>query len=329
MFPESVAYGGPVHRVTAVILAFHRRDAVAEVLGRLDELDAVDEVVVVDNGGDDDTEELVRSWGGKARLVVPGDNIGIAGRNLGAREASGDLVVFLDDDSYPLPGAVEALAELFDRLPRLAVAGGFVRDVNAAKEVVVDTQVGSFDWWLRGGAKGDAPPEGFPSFFFPEGACMVRRQAFLDVGGFFEPFFFGSTEVDLTTRLLGVGWDVRYLPTASFDHMKVPAGRASFHDVLQLRIRNQLWYFWMHFPWGLALRRMATYAVFDLLNAVHRKVVPSWWRGIAQAWHERETIRGFRAPLPRDVLRRAEGRRFRMHVELVLTRLGERARGRR
>lgn len=328
MFPQSVAYGEPVYRVTAVLLAFNRRDAVAEVLGRLDELAAVDEVIVVDNG-EDGTDELVRSWGGKVRLVDPGGNVGIAGRNLGAREATGDLIVFLDDDSYPLPGAVEALRELFDRMPKLAVAGGFVRDVDAAKKVVVDTQVGSFDWWLRGGEKGDAPSHGFPAFFFPEGACMVRRQAFLDVGGFFEPFFFGTTEVDLTTRLLGAGWDVRYLPTAPFDHMKVPAGRASFLDVLQLRIRNQLWYFWLHFPPWLAVRRMATYAVFDLLNAVHRKVIPSWRRGIAEAWRDRHKVRAYRAPLPRDVLRRAEGRRFRMHVELVLTRAYERARGRR
>jgi GT2 family glycosyltransferase len=317
-----------VHRVSAVILAYYRRDTVAEVLGLLDDLDSIDEVIVVDNG-DDGTDELVRSWGGKVRLVDPGSNVGIAGRNLGAREATGDLVVFLDDDSYPLPGAVEALRELFDRMPRLAVAGGFVRDVDAAKNVVVDTQVGSFDWWLRGGAKGDAPADGFPAFFFPEGACMVRRQTFLDIGGFFEPFFFGSTEIDLTTRLLGAGWDVRYLPTAPFDHMKVPAGRASFHDVLQLRIRNQLWYFWMHFPATLAVRRMATYAVFDLLNAVHRKVIPSWQRGIAAAWRERDAVRAYRNPLPRHVLRRAEGRRFRMHVELVLTRLSERIRARR
>lgn len=328
MVPQSVAYGGAVHRVTAVLMTFNRRDALAEVLGRLDELPVVDEVIVVDNG-DDGSDELVRSWGGKVKLVDPGGNIGIAARNMGAREATGDLLLFLDDDSYPLPGAVEALIELLDRVPNLAVAGGLVRDVNAAKEVVVDTQVGSFDWWQRNGEKGAAPPDGFPCFFFPEGACLVRRDAFFEVGGFFEPFFFGAMEVDITTRLLGAGWDVRYLPTAEFDHMKVPAGRPPFVDVLALRIRNQLWYFWMHFPLWLALPRMVVYGLFDLFNAVHRKVVPSWWRGIAAAWRERDTVQAFRKPLPREVLRRAEGRRFRMHVELVLTRLGERIRGRR
>src|SRR5688572_22811139 len=73
MFPQSVAYGGPVHRVSAVILAYYRRDTVAEVLGLLDDLDPIDEVIVVDNG-DDGTDELVRSWGGKVRLVEPGGN---------------------------------------------------------------------------------------------------------------------------------------------------------------------------------------------------------------------------------------------------------------
>lgn len=317
------------HRVSAVVLAFNRRDAVAEVLGHLDKLPAVDEVLVVDNGSEDDTAELVSSWGGKVRLVDAGGNAGIAGRNLGAREATGDLVVFLDDDSYPLPGAVEALTALFDRVPRLAVAGGLVRDVDPDKRVVLDTQVGTFDWWLRGGATGDPPAEGFPAFFFPEGACMVRRAAFLEVGGFYEPFFFASVEIDLATRLLSRGWDVRYLPTAPFDHMKVGTGRKPVHDVLALRVRNQLWYFWRHFPTGLAVRRMLAYAAFDLFNVVHRGALGSWRRGVVDAWRQRHLVGADRNPLPREVLHRAEGRRGRMHAQLLVIRVRERLAKRR
>ncbi len=40
----------------------------------------------------------------------------------------------------------------------------------------------------------------------------MRREAFLEVGGYLEPLFMVEVEVELTTRLLAAGWDVRYVP---------------------------------------------------------------------------------------------------------------------
>lgn len=286
----------------------------------------VDEVIVVDNSADDETAAVVRAAGGNVRLLKPGENLGIAGRNRAVEVASHELVLMLDDDSYPLPGAVETLVAMFQRAPRLGVAGGLVRDVNEAKEVVLDTQLGTFDWWLRNGAVGSAPTEGFPAFFFPEGASMFRRQAYAEVGGFYEPFFFASTEVDLATRLLAAGWDVRYQPTAVFDHMKVAAGRASLEDVLRLRIRNHFWYLWLRLPLSAALPRMLLYGLFDLVLATYRGALRSWAGGVADAWRRRSTVRGDRAPVSGSLVARIEGRRLRMHGELAVRRLLQRAR---
>jgi len=102
--------------------------------------------------------------------------VGIAGRNLGAREATGDFIVFLDDDSYPLPGAVEAMLDIFDRLPDLGVLGGFVRDVDQHGRVRLDTEVGTFDWWLRNDEKGPTPSEGFPSVLLSRGRVHVPTE---------------------------------------------------------------------------------------------------------------------------------------------------------
>src|SRR5687768_6379278 len=93
--------GGPV--VSAVIITRDRREALVQVLDRLAQL-PVDEVLVVDNGSSDGTAQLVRARHDGVRLLEPGENIGIAGRNLAAREARGEFLLMLDDDSYPLPG---------------------------------------------------------------------------------------------------------------------------------------------------------------------------------------------------------------------------------
>jgi GT2 family glycosyltransferase len=315
---------GGAPSVSAVIATRNRRDALEIVLDRLAEL-PVHEVLVADNGSGDGTAELVRSRGGNVRLLELDANVGIAARNRAAVHASGDLLLMLDDDAYPLPGSVEVLVERFEHDPRLGVAGGLVRDVDGKGRVFRSTELGTFDWWLRAGRKGEPPPEGFPAFFFPEGASMLRRSAFLEVGGFFEPYFHFSAEVDLATRLVAAGWDVRYVPQARFDHLKAPSGRAS-DRALYFRIRNNLWYLWLRFPAHVALRRTLGYLAFDLLDATYQRHPGAWARGVRDAWRQRALVRGERRPVPRELRHRAELNRGRTHVRLLLGQLRRRVR---
>lgn len=308
--------------VSAVMITRNRREALAFVLDRLEAL-AVDEVLVVDNGSTDGTQEAVRDRGGRVRLIELGENRGLAGRNLAAKEAQGELLLLLDDDSYPLPGAVETLVEAFAAQPRLGVAGGFVRDVDLEGRVIRQTELGTFDWWLRAGRNGEVPPEGLPSFFFPEGASMARRSAYLDAGGFFEPYFLGSEGLDLAARLTALDWDVRYFPNAVFDHLKDPERQAT-DESLYYRIRNHLWFIWLRFPTSVAIRRTAGYLAFDLIESTYRRAPGAWWRGVRDAWTMRDLVRGDRHPLPRAALRRAELNRGRMHVKLLAGQLARR-----
>jgi GT2 family glycosyltransferase len=300
--------------VSAVILAFNRADDVDHTLDRLAE-EPVDEVIVVDSG-DDDTSERVRARGGNVRVVKTGD-IGAAARNYGAAEARSDLLLMLDDDCYPLPGTVNTLREALTHNQGIALAAGLVREVDRDGRVINSQEVGTFDWFLRAGHRGPVPQDGVPTFFFPEGGCMVRRDAFLDVGGFFAPYFFTVSEIDVTTRLIGRGWDVRYFPAAEFEHRKAPGGRAS-ERTMRLRVRNQLWYFWLRFPAPVAARRIPAYLAFDLIECLYRGVPRAWSRAVAEAWRERGRVREFRDPLPRSAVRRAELKRGRLHLRLLV-----------
>jgi GT2 family glycosyltransferase len=300
-------------RVSAVILAYNRADALDVVIERLAGV-PVEEIVVM-NAGEDGTADVARR--DPRVTVVEAENIGIANRNLGARQASGELLLMLDDDSYPLPGAVEAMREVFERDPGLGVLGGFVRDVDESGLVNAAVGPGSFDWFLRAGQGGE-PADGMPSFFFPEGACMMRRDALLEAGGWFEPYYLALSELDVSTRMIAAGWDVRYLPTAPFDHMKASGGMRGIAGTLHYRIRNQIWYFWLRFPVGVAVLRIPFYLTFDLIESSYRGVVrAAWLRGIADAWRERDRVRGLRRPLPRAAWKRAEMNRGRMHLKLL------------
>ena len=281
--------------VGAVILAHRRRASVEAVLGRLAEL-PLDEVLVADNDSRDGTAELVAGWGGNVRLVHSGDNLGAAARNIAVAAARSDLLVMLDDDSWPLPGAIEELVALFERRPDLGVAGGYVIDVDPAGERLRADEVGTFDWFLRSGRDVDSP-DGLETFFFPEGACMVRRVAWEQAGGCFEPYFLTLTELDLATRMLAAGWDVRYAPRAHFAHAKDAGGRPPSERILHLRVRNQLWYFWLRFPAARAARRIPAYLAFDLVECGYRGATRAWAAAIAEAWRERAAVRDARQPV--------------------------------
>ena len=309
--------------VSVVIITRNRKDSLLLVLDRLVGA-PVDETIVVDNDSADGTAEAVRTRSG-VKLLESGGNVGIEGRNIGARAARNELLLMLDDDAYPLPGAIETLAAAFAANPRLGAAAGFVRDVTADGDVIRATEVGTFDWWLRGGRSGDAP-DGLPTFSIPEGASMLRRRAFLDAGGFFAPYFLTNEGLDLSARLYALGWEVRYFPAAPFDHLKAESERQSPHANIHLRVRNHLWYLWLRFPAFLALRRAGGYLLFDLIESVYRGVPGAWCRGVRDAWRLRARVRGERNPLPRAVIRRAELNRGRMHARLLGAQLARRVR---
>lgn len=303
-----------------------RREALGIVLDHLEQL-PVDEIVIVDNGSEGGTAEIVRDRSKHIVLVEPGRNTGIAGRNLGASVAQGEFILQLDDDAYPLPGAIEVILEGFSGNDRLGVAGGFVRDVDSNGTVLKSTELGTFDWWLRAGKKGE-PPEGLPAFFFPEGSSMFRREAYFDAGGFFEPYFFGSEGIDFAARLLERGWDVRYFPNAPFNHMKATSGR-SYYNLLYYRIRNHLWFLWLRFPTHIAVMRSAGYLMFDLIEATYLRTPSAWLHAVRDAWRQRVLVREFRKPLPRRIRKRAEMNRGRMHVRWLCGQLRRRIRLRR
>ena len=304
-----------------MIVSHNRVDTLRGVVARVADL-PVDEVIVVDNGSTDGAPELISSWGGKVSLLPLGENIGAAALNRAVKLAQSDLIMILDDDSYPLQGALEELVEAHGRNPRLGVAGGRVIEVDARGAMTADgTAPGSFDWFFRPSPDHDGARDGFPASFFGQCGCLVRREAFLGVGGCFEPYFFYGEELDLTARLVAAGWEVRYFPDAAFAHQRSRSVRGrdpAVRRMLRYRIRNQVWYFWLHFPLDLAVRRIPAYLAYDFIECVYRRETGSWIAAVADAWQGRRLIRGQRRPLERWAIRAAERNRGRKHMQLVL-----------
>lgn len=85
------------------------------------------EILVVDNNSSDETRTIVLDYGKKLPnlryLFEPVQGLSIA-RNLGVREASAPLVVYIDDDAIALPGWLDAIVKAFDQDKEVACVGG-------------------------------------------------------------------------------------------------------------------------------------------------------------------------------------------------------------
>jgi glycosyltransferase involved in cell wall biosynthesis len=149
------------------------------------------EIVIVDDGSEDDTASLVRSIGDPRVRYVFQDNRGAAAaRNRGVELATGQIVVFLDSDDRVLPGWLGAMMEPFAvRNADLVFCGAQVIWESAAK---------------RGSSVRLPRPLG-PAFndihgLFLAGVYALRKGVFELVGGF-DPSCSTGQHTDLALRL--------------------------------------------------------------------------------------------------------------------------------
>ena len=111
-------------KVSYVIVTRNRRDTLLRTIARLQANPDLPrqqwELIVVDNASEDDTAEAVVSHHHGAHVIRLQENEGVPARNHALPVVKGRYVVFLDDDSYPLPGAMAKALTYLARRPKVA-----------------------------------------------------------------------------------------------------------------------------------------------------------------------------------------------------------------
>jgi len=207
-------------RLSVVVVTHNCRDAVAASFPVLSgQLRPGDELIVIDNASADDTVARVRDLAPFARVVRSDDNLGFAaGANRGAREAGGDVLLFLNPDATPAPGFVEAIRDrpgAWTAWMGLVTADGGTR-VNTSGGVVHFTGIA---WAGETGRPASAARATPYETAFASGACLaVPRVEWERLGGFADDFFMYQEDVDLSLRVRLAGGRLGVLPAAVVDH---------------------------------------------------------------------------------------------------------------
>jgi GT2 family glycosyltransferase len=182
------------------------------------------EALVVDDASTDSTPALLRGYGGRIRVVSLGENEGFAGAcNAGAAAARGAALVFLNNDTEPRPGWLEALLAYADRHPAADVVGAkLVFPTGAVQHAGVVIGQDGYPHNLYAGLPEDRPEVNRSRRLQAvTGACMlVRRAAFAALGGFDRGYLNSLEDVDLCLRAGARGGEVHYCHEAVVVHLE-------------------------------------------------------------------------------------------------------------
>jgi GT2 family glycosyltransferase len=199
--------------ISIVIPVYNGGEAFQRCLRSLDNFVSKSiEIIVVVDGGTDNSREVAEKFGAKV-LAFPKAGGPARARNLGARVAKGDIILFIDADVTVGADTVSQVAKIFDTFPNTDALIGSYDDTPGAVNFLSQYKNLFHHFTHQTGAE-DA------STFW--GACgAIRRNVFLEIGGFDEAYRYPSVEdIDLGYRLKKSGYQIKLCPTVQVKHLK-------------------------------------------------------------------------------------------------------------
>jgi len=201
------------------------------------------EVIVVDDGSSDATDEWMPQVEG-LRYHRRARNGGfIAACNDGAAQARGEYLVFLNNDTVPQPGWLDALLETFDRYADAGLVGAQLLYPDGRLQEAGGVVFSDGSAWNYGRFESPYDPRfGYvrDADYCSGAAIAIPRALFESLGGFdprYAPAYYEDTDLAFAVR--AAGKRVLYQPAACVVHMEgVTAGTDTSGGVKAYQVRN-------------------------------------------------------------------------------------------
>jgi GT2 family glycosyltransferase len=217
--------------LSIVLVCWNNKDYLGPCLRSLyeEDLDNRFDVVVVDNGSTDGSQEMLRRQFPEVRIIQNEHNVGLAqASNLGIVATRGRYILLLNNDTLVNGPSLDAMVGFLDKMPNAGAAGGrllnpdgsfqagYARFSTLTEEFLIATHMGELFW---DGYPSHGDTEQVKAVGWLSSACLlIRREALRQVGLLDETYFIYGDETDLQFRLRKAGWGVYYLPTATTIH---------------------------------------------------------------------------------------------------------------
>ena len=253
---------------TVMIATKNRRDDLRRAILSCVRQTITPEVIVLDDGSTDDTPDMVqRDFPGVRYYRSEVSLSATVQRNRGVKLASGDIVFSIDDDAeFTSPGTIEqTLAEFAS--PLIGVVAIPLVNVNTSSAVLQR-----------------APScEGiFLLDTFWGGACAMRREVFLRVGGYREYLRQQYEEEDLAIRILDAGYLTRLGNADPIYHYESPVRDNRRRDIFGGR--NKILIAWYNVPMPELLFHLPGTCIKTVMFGIRRGHAWRWILGLAKGF---------------------------------------------
>jgi GT2 family glycosyltransferase len=226
------------------------------------------EVIAVDNGSTDGTRDFLQTQTDWIRVVLLPNNTGIAGYNEGFKQANGDYLLVLDDDSHPVDSiTLDRLIQCFDTRPDIGVVACRIESIKG--------QV-FYTWHLP---KNNAPG---PSMAFVGCGFAIRRPLFEQIGWYPGEFFIYQNEMEVAIQVMRLQYKIYYDPACRVIHRQSPEGRTNWRQVYY-PTRNTIWLIRRYFPFPMAGYLIASRLCFGFIRAVQSLELRWYYQAVLDA----------------------------------------------
>lgn len=217
-------------KVSIVINTYNRAAYLEYLLPALGHLQtsAELEVVVVNGPSTDHTDYILSQYKDYIKIIqCPTRNLS-SSRNLGINASSGDIIVFIDDDAFPLDNLwIERFVRAFDEVKDIGFATGPVLHRDSSLYEFKGGATTEYGFQLfKQLPEGKTGPDGKPYILGAVGCNVAFRSEILKkIGGFDEYFVYYLDETDVCLRMERAGYRGIYLPENGVRHYSAGSER--------------------------------------------------------------------------------------------------------
>lgn len=218
----------PVHNQLPYTLA-----CVASVLSS--EVKCSYEILIADDASTDETVAIFGDLHPYVKVVHHPSNLGfLKNCNETAKQAQGEYILFLNNDTLVLPGWLDALIDIFKNHSDAGLVGAKLLNADGTLQ-----EAGGIIWRDASGCnygRGDDPGKSEYNYVrevdYCSGACIIIPKTIWDELGGFDPLFFPAycEDSDLAFRVREIGKKVYYQPQCEIIHLE---GRSHGKDLKQ------------------------------------------------------------------------------------------------
>lgn len=238
------------------------------------------EIILADNASTDGSKFWVQEQYPEVKIVTFDRNYGYCGgNNRAVPYATGDILIFLNNDVKVEPHWLTPLAQQFTEDPAIAAAQPKMRAYDHPEAFEYAGAAGGFiDKYGYPFCRGrifdtleddDGQYDDTSEIFWASGAALaVRKEVFKQLGGFDEDFEFHMEEIDLCWRLWNQGHKVAFCPQSIVYHLGGGSLPMDSPRKVYYNYRNSLTMLWKNYPASSLLIRFPARLLLDKIAAI-------------------------------------------------------------